>query len=77
MTRVVLMSSPRFAPVNEQMDEIRRDALEIVPEGELARKVERSLREGRPLVVKQGFDPTRPDLHVGHAVSLRKLRALQ
>jgi tyrosyl-tRNA synthetase len=71
------MSSPRFAPVNEQMDEIRRDALEIVPEGELARKVERSLREGRPLVVKQGFDPTRPDLHVGHAVSLRKLRALQ
>jgi tyrosyl-tRNA synthetase len=71
------MSSPRFAPVNEQMDEIRRDTLEIVPEGELARKVERSVREGRPMVVKQGFDPTRPDLHVGHAVSLRKLRALQ
>ncbi|HEX8361762.1 MAG TPA: tyrosine--tRNA ligase, partial [Longimicrobium sp.] len=35
------------------------------------------VREGRPMVVKQGFDPTRPDLHVGHAVSLRKLRALQ
>jgi tyrosyl-tRNA synthetase len=71
------MSSPRFPPVNEQMDEIRRDTLEIVPEGELARKVERSLREGRPMVVKQGFDPTRPDLHVGHAVSLRKLRTFQ
>jgi tyrosyl-tRNA synthetase len=71
------MSSTRFAPVNEQMDEIRRDTLEIVPEGELARKVERSVREGKPMVVKQGFDPTRPDLHVGHAVSLRKLRAFQ
>jgi tyrosyl-tRNA synthetase len=66
-----------FPPVNEQMDEIRRDALEIVPEEELARKLERSLKSGKPLVVKQGFDPTRPDLHIGHAVSLRKLRAFQ
>src|SRR3954454_13695088 len=66
-----------FAPVNEQMDEIRRDALEIVPEDELARKLERSLKTGKPLVVKQGFDPTRPDLHIGHAVSLRKLRTFQ
>jgi tyrosyl-tRNA synthetase len=68
---------PPFPPLNEQMDEIRRDTLEIVPEAELARKVERSLRDGRPLTVKQGFDPTRPDLHIGHAVSLRKLRAFQ
>jgi tyrosyl-tRNA synthetase len=66
-----------FPPVNEQMDEIRRDTLEIVPEEELARKLERSLESGKPLVVKQGFDPTRPDLHLGHAVSLRKLRAFQ
>jgi len=66
-----------FPPVNEQMDEIRRDTLEIVPEDELARKLERSLKSGKPLVVKQGFDPTRPDLHLGHAVSLRKLRAFQ
>jgi tyrosyl-tRNA synthetase len=72
-----MSSIHRFAPANEQMDEIRRDALEIVPEGELARKVERSVREGKPMVVKQGFDPTRPDLHVGHAVSLRKLRTFQ
>jgi tyrosyl-tRNA synthetase len=72
-----MSSVNRFAPVNEQMDEIRRGTLEIVPEGELERKLERSLREGRPLVVKQGFDPTRPDLHVGHAVSLRKLRTFQ
>ncbi|HEX8906801.1 MAG TPA: tyrosine--tRNA ligase [Longimicrobiaceae bacterium] len=71
------MPDVNFAPVNEQMDEIRRDALEIVPEDELARKVERSLTTGKPLVVKQGFDPTRPDLHIGHAVSLRKLRTFQ
>src|SRR3954469_1672884 len=66
-----------FPPVKEQMDEIRRDTLEIVPEEELARKLERSLKTGKPLVVKQGFDPTRPDPHLGHAVSLRKLRAFQ
>ena len=66
-----------FPPVNEQMDEIRRGTLEIVPEDELARKLERSLKRGKPLVVKQGFDPTRPDLHIGHAVSLRKLRTFQ
>jgi tyrosyl-tRNA synthetase len=66
-----------FAPVNEQMDEIRRETVEIVPEDELARKLERSLKSGKPLVIKQGFDPTKPDLHLGHAVSLRKLRTFQ
>lgn len=59
------------------MDVIRRDAVEIVPEEELVRKLERSLATGEPLRVKQGFDPTRPDLHIGHAVSLRKLRDFQ
>jgi tyrosyl-tRNA synthetase len=63
--------------VNEQMDEIRRGVLEIVPEEDLARKIERSLRTGEPLRVKQGFDPTRPDLHIGHAVSIRKLHTFQ
>jgi tyrosyl-tRNA synthetase len=66
-----------FPPVTEQMDEIRRDALEIIPEEDLARKLERSLRSGEPLRIKQGFDPTRPDLHIGHAVSMRKLRTFQ
>jgi tyrosyl-tRNA synthetase len=59
------------------MDAIRQGALEIVPEEELVRKLERSLRDGKPLTVKQGFDPTRPDLHIGHAVSIRKLRTFQ
>jgi tyrosyl-tRNA synthetase len=66
-----------FPPVNEQMDLIRRDTLEIVPEEELARKLERAAKTGEPLRVKQGFDPTRPDLHIGHAVSIRKLRDFQ
>lgn len=68
---------PIFASVTEQLDEIRRDALELLPEDELARKLERSSRTGEPLRVKQGFDPTRPDLHIGHAVSIRKLRTFQ
>ncbi len=68
---------PKFPPVNEQMDEIRRDALEIIPEVDLVRKLERSSEQGTPLIIKQGFDPTRPDLHIGHAVSMRKLRTFQ
>ncbi len=66
-----------FASVTEQMDEIRRDAVEIIPEDDLVRKLERSARDNTPLRVKQGFDPTRPDLHIGHAVSMRKLRTFQ
>jgi len=67
----------KFPSVAEQMDEIRRNAVEIVPEEELERKLERAVKTGQPLRVKQGFDPTRPDLHIGHAVSIRKLRTLQ
>lgn len=67
----------QFPPVNEQMDLILRNTVEVIPEDELARKLDRAVRTGRPLRVKQGFDPTRPDLHIGHAVSIRKLRELQ
>ncbi len=66
-----------FPPINEQMDRIRSDAVEIIPEEELERKLRASRDSGRPLIVKQGFDPTRPDLHIGHAVSMRKLRTFQ
>ena len=67
----------KFPPVKEQMDEIRRGAVEIIPEEDLARKLSRSFELGEPLRIKQGFDPTRPDLHIGHAVSIRKLRTFQ
>ena len=66
-----------FAPLNEQMDEIRQGTVEIIPEDDLVRKLERSARSGEPLRIKQGFDPTRPDLHIGHAVSIRKLHTFQ
>jgi tyrosyl-tRNA synthetase len=66
-----------FPPLNEQMDAIRQGVVEIVPEADLARKIERSLQTGRPLTVKQGFDPTRPHLHIGYVVSIRKLRTFQ
>ena len=57
----------------EQLEAIRRGAVEIITEPDLRRK----LAEDRPLVVKAGFDPTAPDLHVGHTVLLRKLRQFQ
>ena len=66
-----------FPPVDEQMERIREGAEEVLPEEELAERLADAREEGRPLVVKQGFDPTRPDLHIGHAVSLRKLKTFQ
>ncbi len=66
-----------FLPVAEQLDRIRQGAERIVPEAELLAKLERSAREERPLIIKQGFDPTRPDLHIGHGVSIHKLRTFQ
>ncbi len=68
---------PSFPPVEEQLRQIRRGAVEIIPEEELIRKLERSYRTGKPLVIKLGCDPSRPDLHLGHAVVLRKLRQFQ
>jgi tyrosyl-tRNA synthetase len=66
-----------FPSVAEQLEVLRAGALEILPEEELARKLERSRATGTPLRVKQGFDPSRPDLHIGHAVSIDKLRDFQ
>ena len=59
------------------MDVIKRGASEIIPEDDLVRKLERSIKTNRPLRVKLGCDPSRPDLHLGHSVVLRKLRQFQ
>ena len=59
------------------MDVIRKGTVEIIPEDELARKLERSLKEEKPLNIKLGCDPSKPDLHIGHAVVLNKLREFQ
>lgn len=66
-----------FPPINEQMDLIKRGTQEILPEEQLVKKLERSLTENKPLRIKYGADPSAPDLHVGHAVPLRKLRQFQ
>jgi tyrosyl-tRNA synthetase len=66
-----------FPPVDEQLAYIKKGAAEIVKESELHAKLERSLRAGKPLRVKAGFDPTAPDLHLGHTVLLRKLKHFQ
>ncbi len=66
-----------FPSVNEQMDLIKRGVEEIVPEEELVQKLEKSLKTGNPLIVKEGFDPTAPDLHLGHMISINKLRDFQ
>jgi tyrosyl-tRNA synthetase len=66
-----------FPPVEEQFAYIKKGAAEIVKESELRSKLERSLASGNPLRVKAGFDPTAPDLHLGHTVLLRKLKHFQ
>ena len=67
----------KFPPINEQMDLIRRGVEEILPEEDLEKKLERSLKNNEPLIAKLGCDPSRPDLHIGHGVVLRKLRHFQ
>jgi tyrosyl-tRNA synthetase len=66
-----------FPSVNEQMDLIKRGSSEIIPEEELIKKLEKSIKENKPLNIKLGCDPTRPDLHLGHSVVLRKLAQFQ
>lgn len=66
-----------FPSLNEQMDLIRRGVSEIIPEEDLARKIEKSIKTNKPLNIKLGCDPSKPDLHLGHSVVLRKLRQFQ
>jgi tyrosyl-tRNA synthetase len=63
--------------VAEQMSVIKRGAVEILVEKELEEKLEKSLTSGVPLKIKAGFDPTAPDLHLGHTVLIQKLRQFQ
>ncbi len=67
----------RNLPVNEQIDTLKRGIVDLVSENDLKAKLEKSIETGNPLRVKLGADPTRPDLHLGHAVILRKMRQFQ
>jgi len=66
-----------FLPVDEQMDLLEKGAAEIIRVEELRARLERSRQTGVPLRVKAGFDPTAPDLHLGHTVLMRKLKHFQ
>jgi tyrosyl-tRNA synthetase len=74
-----MQASPgsKFLPVEEQLDLLQKGAAEIIRVSDLRERLEDSFKTGRPLRVKAGFDPTAPDLHLGHTVLLRKLRHFQ
>ena len=63
--------------VEEQFKYLKKGCVEIIQEKELKAKLTRSLKEHRPLKVKTGFDPTAPDIHLGHTVLLRKMKHFQ
>ncbi len=63
--------------IEQQLQLLSRGALEILPHGGLEEKLKLAEKEGRPLRIKAGFDPTAPDLHLGHSVLLEKLRQFQ
>jgi tyrosyl-tRNA synthetase len=61
----------------EQLEIIKRGAVEVIVEADLRKKLERSVSTGTPLRIKAGFDPTAPDIHLGHTVLLNKMRQFQ
>ncbi|MDD5560655.1 MAG: tyrosine--tRNA ligase [Candidatus Omnitrophica bacterium] len=63
--------------INKQLEIIKRGVAELISEDELRKKLEQSIKVSKPLKIKAGFDPTAPDLHLGHTVLLRKLRQFQ
>src|SRR5512144_160712 len=69
--------SPHQAEIERPLATIRSRTEELIPEAEWLKKLERSIATRTPLRVKQGFDPTAPDIHLGHTLGLRKLRDFQ
>src|SRR5512132_511455 len=72
-----MLAMSNFVPVDEQLAYIKKGSSEIIRESELRSKLEKSRTSETPLRVKAGFDPTAPDLHLGHTVLLRKLKHFQ
>ncbi len=75
--RILKDGMSKFLPVDEQLDLLQKGAAEIIRVSDLRERLEESRKTGRPLRVKAGFDPTAPDLHLGHTVLMRKLRHFQ
>src|SRR6202451_2291137 len=72
-----IVPSVKFKPVQEQFSYLQKGAAEIIREDELKAKLEKSVKEQKPLRVYLGVDPTAPDIHLGHTVVLRKLKQFQ
>ena len=72
----MVVMSPTFT-IEEQFEYLRKGAVEIIREEELKAKLAKAAKTGKPLRVKAGFDPTAPDLHIGHTVLIRKLKHFQ
>ena len=70
-------TNKNFAPVGQQLELLKRGTVDVMVEQEFVRKLTRSRDRGQPLTVKVGFDPTAPDIHLGHSVLLRKMRHFQ
>ena len=68
---------PSFPEVDEQLAYLRKGSAEIIRESDLRERLEKSRAAGKPMRVKAGFDPTAPDLHLGHTVLMRKLKHFQ
>src|SRR5437870_9719092 len=72
-----IMNDFKTITIEQQLERIRRGAVEIIREEELVEKLKRAQKTGKPLRVKAGFDPTAPDIHVGHTVLIRKMKHFQ
>src|SRR5438552_2173027 len=70
-------SRAQFAPVADQIEILGKGAVQILQVEDLGKKLERSRATGKPLTIKVGFDPSAPDLHLGHTVVLRKMKHFQ
>ncbi|MBD3404101.1 tyrosine--tRNA ligase [candidate division GN15 bacterium] len=73
----VTLDKTQHREFERQWAEISRGTVDLLPEQEFREKIKRSIATGTPLRVKQGFDPTSPDIHIGHTVGLRKLKQFQ
>src|SRR5437899_10505903 len=72
-----IMNDFKTSPIEQPRECIRRGAVEIMREEELVQKLKRAQKTAKPLRVKTGFDPTAPDIHVGHTVLIRKMKHFQ
>lgn len=77
MTKEIELTTEQLKLVDEQVEALMRGVVEVVPEEAFRKKIEKSVRTGKPLNIKLGMDPSAPDVHIGHTVVLQKLRQFQ